>query len=232
MLLRVLLLLAFAAALVQAIALAAVSLAHATISHRAAALANDATLAAITRAQTALAAAVAAHPGASAFPGLSPIAIATCAPLGAGACAFHASGLVTFAATGTPPSAAASPCPDRDCTSYWQENERVTEGRGDATISTIVTGPAGAVLAHRDTEVRFRTLAVPPYAVLAGSLDLRGDGLAANGTGDDAGSIGTANGGTLIDVIYQNAQTNARIRANVWRAQSYDVAPAVLPWDP
>ncbi len=232
MLLRVLLLLAFVTALVQAIMLATASLAHATIAHRAADLANRATLTATTRAQTALAAAVAADPGASTVPGLSPIPIATCAPLGTSACAFRAIGVVTFVTPGAAPSPAGSACPDRGCASYWQENDLVAEGRGDATISTIVTGPTGAILARRNAEVRFRTLAVPPYAVLAGSLDLRGDGLAGNGAGDDAGSIGTANGGTLIDVVYQNARTNARIPANVWRAQSYDVAPAALPWDP
>ncbi|MHB8148143.1 MAG: hypothetical protein ACYDGM_12920, partial [Vulcanimicrobiaceae bacterium] len=197
---------------------------------RAMELARSATLDATTRAQAALAAAIAANDGPSAVP--NPAPTSTCLQVGGTACVLRVTTIVSFAAPQPAPLASAASCPNQACTSYWQANDRVAESRSDASITAIVTSPTHAVIARRDLDVRFRTIAVPPFAILVGSLDLRIDGIAANHIGDDGGSLGTIGEGTLIDVVYQNARTAVRTPANVWDAHSFSAASVTTAWDP
>lgn len=113
---------------------------------------------------------------------------------------------------------------------YEQENDRVGEGRVEATIEAQTLASGGDVLAERSAHVTFRTMAVAPYATLAGQSDVSApSGIA---PGDDAGAapVGAAPG-TLVDVLYRNARNGADMPANVWQAHA-QTAPHRSAWAP
>lgn len=126
-------------------------------------------------------------------------------------------------------TASPSPCSSQ-CATFLQENDAVDEGRVAASISVTVTNAAGNLVASRRGTLLFRTLRVAPYALTAGTLDATLDGVA--DTGDIAGTAPSAtSSGTLVDVVYRNAQSGAIMPANVWNALPA-VAPPAQNWSP
>ena len=115
-----------------------------------------------------------------------------------------------------------------------QENDAVAEGRIAATVDVVARASSGRVLGERQAGVVFRTLHTAPWALESGNLD------AAFETSNDAEEPGDAGGtmpapsspGSLIDVVYRNAQTGAEMPANVWRAATPDPDAASAAWSP
>ena len=232
MLLRVVFLIAMLTVLVQAIVFGSVVLARATIARRTAAIASAATLDATTQAQSLLASAIASNGGPLALPSLAPSPSSTCALAASDAsCALAVTTSVRFITPQVTPVASPSPCPAAQCTTYWQANQYVAEGRIDAQVSAVVIDGRNALLARRDVLLRFRDIAVAPYAILAGSVDLRGT-LPSDSVGDDAGNLGAVNGGTLVDVVYRNASSAIETPANVWIPHGPSLAGTATAWDP
>lgn len=171
-------------------------------------------------AQSAIAAAIAAGtPLPTQFPAPQP----TCALADATGCLLFERSQITLA------TAAPSPCASQ-CATFLQENDAVDEGRVDVTISVDVTNSAGDLVASRGGTVLFRTMRIAPYALASGTLDSSLDGVA--GAGDIGGTAATASSsGTLVDVIYRNAQSGAITPANVWNALPAQ-PPATTSWSP
>ena len=143
-------------------------------------------------------------------------------------CALEGSATMSFS---LPPPATPSPCPGGSCSVYEQENDAVEEGRVTVTIAAQAKATGGAVLAARTAQLTFRTLRLPPYAVLAGQADASAAPPGHTAAGDDAGAAPNgAAPGTLIDVLYENAVTGSTIPANVWQAQVQSRAAARPAW--
>jgi hypothetical protein len=171
-------------------------------------------------AQSAIATAVAAG---TALPAQIPAPQPTCALAAASGCLLFERSQIALT---TP---APSPCATQ-CATFLQENDAVDEGRAEATISVSVTNSAGDLVASRGGIILFRTLRVPPYALSSGALDSSLDGIA--GAGDIGGTApNEASSGTLVDVVYRNAQSGAVMPANVWSALTAQ-SPASTNWSP
>ena len=134
----------------------------------------------------------------------------------------------TVALTEATPAPNATACPNTDCVIYLQGNDTVGEGRATVRIAVSVGPPGGEAIAERDAAVTFRTLRVPPYAIVAGANDATIDPLTNAGTGDDGGAA-VPGAGTLVNVVYKNGATT--IPANVWGSRSENPPPTQPAWD-
>lgn len=171
-------------------------------------------------AQSAIASAIAAG---TALPIQIPAPQPTCALADTSGCLLLERSQIALA-TATP-----SPCTSQ-CATFLQENDAVTEGRVNVTVSVAVTNSAGDLVASRGGTILFRTLRIAPYALASGALDSSLDGIV--GTGDIGGTAATStSSGTLVDVIYRNAQSGAVMPANVWNALPAQ-PPASSSWSP
>jgi hypothetical protein len=171
-------------------------------------------------AQSAIASAIAAG---SPLPAQIPAPAPTCALSAESGCLLFERSQISLA-TMTP-----SPCAS-GCATFLQQNDAVDEGRAAVSISVSVTNSAGNPVGSRGGTVLFRTLRVAPYALASGTLDSTLDGMA--GAGDIGGIAATAaSAGTLLEVIYRNAQSGAVMPANVWNALPAD-APLASGWSP
>ena len=161
-----------------------------------------------------------------------PQPLPTCVASDAGGCTLSATTQIALLQAPTP-SAAQSACPQSDCTAYAQGNDLVAEGRIGAIISATIATSDGAIIARRAARVTFRTLSVPPYAALVGSVDETLDAISPNGAGDDGGSAPSGGGpGTLIDVLDRNASSGALTPANVWLPHTQSATRATPLWEP
>lgn len=205
----------------DAILHAAMGLGTASLHRRALIAAN----AEIVRAATALQQSIASR-------SVLPAPMPTCVASDTNGCELVATTHITLAnASSTNPTPL--PCPHQDCTAYAQGNDLVAEGRVTSTIGTTIAATDGTVLARRDALVAFRTLAVPPYVALVGSLDATLGAVTPNGVGDDGGAPPTsANAGTLVNVLDRNSSTGTLTPANVWVPHTQNAAPATAAWDP
>jgi hypothetical protein len=159
-------------------------------------------------------------------------------------CAYRTSATITFTAANVALGASCDPSRS-SCAQNEQANRYVNENRIPARISVFVTGPGGAELATRTTDVLLRTIATAPYVVIAGARDGTFDDVASShATGDDGGtppatpdpcssnSPGVADD-TAIRVAYQNAATNRCTNGSSWRSSSYDTpAESSAGWSP
>lgn len=134
----------------------------------------------------------------------------------------------TIALASATPAPNAAACPAADCVVYLQGNDAVGEGRAAVRISIRVGPPGGDALAVRDEAVTFRTLRVPPYAIVAGANDATIDAITNAGTGDDGGAA-VPGAGTLVNVVYKNGATT--IPANVWGSRSENPPRSQPAWD-
>jgi hypothetical protein len=131
-----------------------------------------------------------------------------------------------------------------NCARNVETNPYVGEQRLAARITVTVSAPDGTVLAARSTDNAVRTLQVPPYVILTGSVDGTFDGTGAAAAGDDGGTLpatpnpcGTAPLGssddTVVRVAYRNVQSNACSDGSVWQNAPYDApGPAPAGWSP
>ena len=228
MLLRTLFAIALLLALAETMLHAVNALAQGALRRQALMSVHDEVANATSAAHNAIAAPIAAGADPRS-PDPSPPAIQPrCSLRVSGTCAILGVAVVRFSA---PPQALGSPCPDDRCTVYRQEDDAVDEGRIDVTIAARARAHDGALLASRDVRLTFRTLRVTPYAALTGQLDVTAG--AEEPSGNDAGAapMGAAPG-TLIDVVYENAVTGAKIPANVWHAQTERERGAPAAWKP
>ncbi|MGH7737402.1 MAG: hypothetical protein ACREMP_05995 [Candidatus Tyrphobacter sp.] len=222
MLLRAIFLCIAIATLAETMLQAAAALAVVDLHRHAVAAAKEGLGDAEQRAQSAIAAALAqgeAPP--SAIPSPEP----TCVLANAQGCTL----VVRESIALSMPSAA--PCLSSECSGYAQANDAVGEGRVIAAISADALESSGTTAASANGAVVFRTLRFAPYALPAGAIDASLDD-AESGAGD-AGGIAAqgASAGTLIDVVYQNAQTGALMPANVWAPLGAE-APDSASWTP
>lgn len=222
MLLRVLFLCFAAGVLGETLLRAAASLATAAFHRQGILAAQSEFIDATQFAQGALADAIA---GGGAPPSILPSPAPTCVVASTDGCALTATAALSLA-TPSP-----SPCPSTGCGVYLQGNDAVDEGRADLALSITVTNAVGQRVATRDGTVVFRTMRVAPYAVPAGMLDstLAESAGTAGDLGGDVPSSATL--GTLIDVVYQNAQSGATMPANVWSGLPAS-APLGRAWSP
>ncbi len=183
----------------------------------------------VTSARNAVAAAIAAGADPASPAPVAPSPSATCRVAAQNGCAIVASSSIQFVPSATSPQAS---CPSDGCAAYEQGNDAVEEGRIDALIDAEATGSSGTALASRSARVTFRTMAIAPYAILAGSADASLAAGSGNPAGDDGGAVPQGSSpGTLVDVVYRNRASGAAMPANVWRAAggSAGSAPA---WSP
>jgi hypothetical protein len=225
MLLRSLLLLAFAGMLSETIVQGAAALARAALQERALDAARLGYAGAIDSAQQWLAQTIAAQqsPSSAALPAK----LATCAVSESDGCRMN---VVSAFATPSPVTSAPGGCPATDCTVYLQANSSIGESRYAMRVVTTVTGPDGRQLAERSGTVAFRTFETPPYAALAGAIDATLDGIAQNGTGDDGGNA--SGSGTLVNVEYvpQDVPSAAPLAGNVWQPVQQHPATIFPSW--
>jgi hypothetical protein len=216
MLVRTMVLIAFAAVLGETIVYGAAALARMSFHAREHAAVRVAFASAIEQAQRA--AAGAAIPAPSAM----------CAYATETGCAVTVR--TAIAVPTAVPGATPSSCPSDACTVYMQNNSHVAESRASYSITAQVLASNGDVLMTRSAVVGFRTFAAPPYAALAGLLDTTLDAIADGGSGDDGGSASTQS--TLIHVDYQqNGNAATRVPADAWRALDEHPATAAPSWD-
>jgi hypothetical protein len=219
MLLRTLFLLALLVTIAGTILHACGALAHAALHRRAVAAARAGLTGATQLAQSAIAASMQ-----NGSPVALPSPSSTCVQMSGTTCELMATSTVQIA---TPAPNASQGCPSTQCVVYMQNNDSVAESRVAVRIAATVGAPGGAVLAERDATVIFRTMLVPPYAMLAGSNDATMDEFAVGGTGDDGGS--NANGAnTLITSVYKNGATT--MPADVWGLRIQHPQPASPSW--
>lgn len=158
-------------------------------------------------------------------PGPMPTVAPTCAIATASGCT------LTVHATLAIVTPSPSPCPTNGCALYLQSNDAVTEGRSSVAIGVTVTDAAGDIVALRSGTLAFRTSRIAPYATLDGMLDASLDDPAGS-AGEMGGSVPTgASAGTLLDVVYENAQSGATLPANVWTGLPAS-APLERTWTP
>lgn len=220
MLLRTLFLLAMIAVIGETIVHASGALAKAALHRRALVAAHSALASATQTAQQAIATAMQ-----EGTPLALPAASSTCALATRVGCALVATTDVRTA----PVSAAASKqCPDTNCVIYTQANDTVSEDRITIAIVVSVAPASGDAVAQRASTVTFRTMHVPPYAVIAGSSDATLDALTNGGTGDDGGA-NVAGAGTLVNIVYRNGATT--IPANVWGSRAQNPQTSIPSWD-
>jgi hypothetical protein len=166
-----------------------------------------------------------------------------CANAGTG-CVYQTSATITVAAANPTPRATCDPSRS-NCARNEEANAYVKEGRIPARIAVFVTTTGGAQLATRTTDVVVRTIATPPYVIIAGTRDGTFDDVASShAAGDDGGvapatpdpCTSTAPGiadDTAIRVAYQNAATNQCSNGSSWQSSSYDSAGASSAgWSP
>jgi hypothetical protein len=114
------------------------------------------------------------------------------------------------------------------CAFNLQGNDAVDEGRLSALISSIVSGPAGTMLARRDRYVSLRTLRSPPYVAIAGSRDATDDRFrTGSAQGDDGGAHAT-----IVSVKYRNALSRAEMDGNAWQSRPWSADDAPAGWSP
>jgi hypothetical protein len=180
----------------------------------------------------------------------SPLPFPTFTPLppecagAAGSCAYTTG--ATIALTGaTNPAAPAGCDPAKsNCAQNEQASAYVDEGRVAARITVNVIASGGMQVATRSSDVVLRTIATPPYLIVASAHDDSSDALSTQAAGDDGGTpaatpnpcsigaSGTADD-TTIRVAYQNASTNACTDGSAWRSNSYDLrGSAPTGWSP
>jgi hypothetical protein len=216
MLLRVLFLVLFVAALAEAAIHGAATLARASLQQQELSALRVAFVAAVAAAQSA------------APQGSIPTPFATCYLASDAGCEISATATISSPT----PSSLATPiaCPSTNCTIYLQTNSAVAESRTAYHVVTRVNASNGDTLLSRQADVAFRTFATAPYASLVGSLDATLDALEDGGAGDNGGNAGAA--GTLIDVEYVPSGASASpVPGNVWRAQAQHPATAGPSWD-
>jgi hypothetical protein len=227
-LLRTLFAIALLSALAETMLHAVDALAQSALRRQALLSLHDEVANATSAAHNAIAASIAAGADPRS-PDPSPPAIQpTCSLRVRDSCAIEGVAVVRFTAA---TQATASPCPDDGCTVYRQEDDAVDEGRIDVTIAARARAHDGAVLASRDVRLTFRTLRVSPYAALTGQADVTAGVDERSGNDAGAAPMGAAPG-TLIDVVYENAVTGAKIPANVWHAQTERKRGAPAAWKP
>lgn len=162
----------------------------------------------------------------------------------AGSCTYTTSAAIALtAATGAAAPPGCDPAKS-NCAENEEASAYVDEGRVAARITVSVVASGGTQVATRSSEIVLRTIATPPYVIVAGAQDDSSDALSAQAAGDDggvpaatpnpcsAGVSGTADD-TTIRVAYRNAATNACSDGSLWRSKSYDsggAAPA--GWSP
>ncbi|MDQ6823480.1 MAG: hypothetical protein M3Z07_03160 [Candidatus Eremiobacteraeota bacterium] len=125
---------------------------------------------------------------------------------------------ITVASLATP-----FPCVSgQSCASNLQKNPYVSESRVSARITVIVAASGGPPLARRQQYLALRTFRSPPY-------------VATVGVSDDAGLVGsttpvpcasrdpaaTFSQDTVVNAVYQNAQTGACIDAGSRSSQAW-----------
>jgi hypothetical protein len=226
-LLRTLFALALLSALAETMLHAANALAQSLVRRQALMTVHDEVETATVAARDAIAAAIAegADPRS---PDPSPPAIQPrCGVRLRSGCAIEGTAVVRF----TEPHESASPCPLGECTVYRQEDDAIAEGRIGVAITVRARAHDGGTLASRDVLLTFRTLRVAPYAALTGQADVTAGGRDVPGNDAGAAPIGAAPG-TLIDVVYENAVTGAKIPANVWHAEAERGRGAPAAWNP
>jgi len=216
MLLRTIVLVAFVAALGEAIVYGSAALARMAFHAREHAAVRTAFAAAVSQAQSAAAT------------GTIPAPSATCAYQSDQHCVITVK--TTIAAATAVPGATPSACPSTDCTVYMQNNSNVAESRVNYAITEQVLAQNGDVILSRSASVAFRTFAEAPYASLVGSLDQTLDAIQNAGVSDDGGNT-AASGSTLIHVQYQQSGTSNRVPGDVWRSQDEHPATAAPGWD-
>ena len=223
MLLRALFLALAIAALAETLLHASATLALTALRERGVEAVQAEFASAAQTAQSEIAAAAEENVLPTALPSPSP----TCALAGPTGCELTASASIDLAT----PAATPSVCPSAGCGAYLQENAAIDEGRAAVTIDAIVTNSSGTDVATRSATVVFRTLRIAPYAALTGVLDDTLDGVSGT-SGDSAGEVPTdATAGTLINVLYRNAQSGATMPANVWSGIAPS-APLSRTWSP
>lgn len=220
MLLRTLFILMLLAVLGETLLHAAHALAQASLRRQAALAARHELDAAMLAARTAAADAIVAGGDPRALTVTPPPSQSVCRLAGAGgSCALFGSSTIAFDPA---PASTPSPCASGACTIYEQENDAVAEGRIGAMVTSQATAATGEVLATRTARVTFRTIAVAPYATIAGYDDADNEGAAPNGAAP----------GTLLDVLYENRLTGATLPGNVWRPQIERSGPLPPAWSP
>ena len=199
-LLRALVLIVLVTTIAQGFAVLAVTFAHARILHIANALARDALLSAPIAVQQSVAARIAV--GASPPTTLAPIS--TCMQVGASSCALQTTTTVALIALPGAP--------------ILQGNVAVSEGRFAIRFQSSVRDTQGRTIAQRSSTALLRTLAQPPFASYEGQ-------------GENGGIPPSATSqGTLVDVLYQNASSGARMPGNVWSAPSSPAPTSTPAW--
>lgn len=223
MLLRALFLIALIAVLAETMVYGAAALAHVALRQREISALRAAFSAAIASTQASAAHAVASGGN----PALAlPAPFATCYDSSSAGCAIAATATVSIPA----PAASPATCPGTDCTIYLQGNTAVAESRVTYHVTASVLARNGDVVATRNSDVTFRTFAMPPYVSLAGSLDDTLDAIVDGSVGDDGGNANAA--GTLISVEYVLSGAAASPQpGNVWHATQQHPATSAPAWD-
>lgn len=217
MLLRILFLCIAIAVLGETLLQASVSLALAAFHRQGIAAANAEFTDAVSVALEAIASAIAAG---GSPPAMLPSVAPTCAAVSDDGCALAAAATIALA------NPSPVPCASSGCGIYLHGNDSVAEGRMGIVVDATAFSSMGGVVTTRSGTVVFRTLRVAPYAIPDGVLDATLDE-PAGAAGDSGGSIPTStSSGTLIDVVYHNAQSGATLPANVWAG-----LPASAPLD-
>jgi hypothetical protein len=222
MLLRAIFLCFAIALLSETLLHAAASLALSVFRRQGVAAARTAYDDATQQAQAVIAAALAAG---NTPPALIPSPSPTCAlTVANNTCALWARAAIVVA------SASPSACRSGSCTLYLQANDLVRERRTSVSIGAVVTNASGDVIASRTGSVVFRTMLVAPYAIPVANLDATLDDVSSPG---DIGGVVPSDSttGTLIDVVYRNAQTGAMMPANVWTG-FVSSQPLTSSWSP